>query len=117
MQARAHALEMIAAILVGHGVAAILQHHAHAPDAIGLARIDAAAAIGDAADDRHAVAELVAFYRDRRFGDIALRPAGRSEEHTSELHSLMRTSYAVFCLKKKKKHKKIRTYTYNDHIY
>src|SRR3546814_4208864 len=26
--------------------------------------------------------------------------AGRSEEHTSELHSLMRTSYAVFCLKK-----------------
>src|SRR3546814_10085705 len=27
----------------------------------------------------------------------------RSEEHTSELQSLMRTSYAVFCLKKKKK--------------
>src|SRR3546814_1618192 len=35
------------------------------------------------------------------------RPAaavgGRSEEHTSELQSLMRISYAVFCLKKKKK--------------
>src|SRR3546814_7144858 len=29
----------------------------------------------------------------------------RSEEHTSELQSLMRISYAVFCLKKKKKHK------------
>src|SRR3546814_6756208 len=29
-------------------------------------------------------------------------PAGRSEEHTSELQSLMRISYAVFCLKKKK---------------
>src|SRR3546814_4617982 len=29
----------------------------------------------------------------------------RSEEHTSELQSLMRTSYAVFCLKKKKKYK------------
>src|SRR3546814_2771160 len=28
----------------------------------------------------------------------------RSEEHTSELQSLMRTSYAVFCLKKKKSH-------------
>src|SRR3546814_10049058 len=28
----------------------------------------------------------------------------RSEEHTSELQSLMRISYAVFCLKKKKKH-------------
>src|SRR3546814_7945469 len=27
---------------------------------------------------------------------------GRSEEHTSELQSLMRSSYAVFCLKKKK---------------
>src|SRR3546814_4158885 len=31
---------------------------------------------------------------------------GRSEEHTSELQSLMRISYAVFCLKKKKKQKK-----------
>src|SRR3546814_7830614 len=30
----------------------------------------------------------------------------RSEEHTSELQSLMRISYAVFCLKKKKKNKK-----------
>src|SRR3546814_9896230 len=29
-------------------------------------------------------------------------PFRRSEEHTSELQSLMRTSYAVFCLKKKK---------------
>src|SRR3546814_9004656 len=33
--------------------------------------------------------------------DIAVR--WRSEEHTSELQSLMRISYAVFCLKKKKK--------------
>src|SRR3546814_3978928 len=32
--------------------------------------------------------------------------SGRSEEHTSELQSLMRISYAVFCLKKKKKNKK-----------
>src|SRR3546814_2647080 len=31
-------------------------------------------------------------------------PAGRSEEHTSELQSLMRISYAVFCLKKKHLH-------------
>src|SRR3546814_6403315 len=39
-----------------------------------------------------------------------VRPAGRfvsrSEEHTSELQSLMRISYAVFCLKKKKKNTK-----------
>src|SRR3546814_6035429 len=34
-------------------------------------------------------------------GEIAQR-AFRSEEHTSELQSLMRRSYAVFCLKKKK---------------
>src|SRR3546814_5782805 len=34
------------------------------------------------------------------------RPTIRSEEHTSELQSLMRNSYAVFCLKKKnQKHK------------
>src|SRR3546814_10079319 len=31
-----------------------------------------------------------------------LRPPARSEEHTSELQSLMRISYAVFCLKKQK---------------
>src|SRR3546814_2276829 len=35
----------------------------------------------------------------RRFPLATL--AGRSEEHTSELQSLMRISYAVFCLKKK----------------
>src|SRR3546814_5629931 len=32
--------------------------------------------------------------------------AGRSEEHTSELQSIMRTSYAVFCLKKKTREQK-----------
>src|SRR3546814_6275613 len=31
------------------------------------------------------------------------QPSGKSEEHTSELQSLMRISYAVFCLKKKNK--------------
>src|SRR3546814_5196769 len=38
----------------------------------------------------------------------------RSEEHTSELQSLMRTSYAVFCLKKKKK---IHTVTQQHKLY
>src|SRR3546814_9830019 len=38
--------------------------------------------------------------RDRA---IQQRAGARSEEHTSELQSLMRISYAVFCLKKKKK--------------
>src|SRR3546814_4634109 len=43
------------------------------------------------------------FAGDRKFRCVALEP--RSEEHTSELQSLMRISYAVFCLKKKKKTK------------
>src|SRR3546814_967882 len=34
-------------------------------------------------------------------GGIGVRALGRSEEHTSELQSLMRISYAVFCLEKK----------------
>src|SRR3546814_5003394 len=54
---------------------------------------------------------------DRRTAQRAGRAAGqgtgprprhhRSEEHTSELQSLMRISYAVFCLKKKKNQAKI----------
>src|SRR3546814_11426102 len=46
-----------------------------------------------------------AFGRDiDRIAGAGIAPrAGRSEEHTSELQSLMRISYAVFCLKKKKK--------------
>src|SRR3546814_19727084 len=49
--------------------------------------------------------------------DPAIRRRGqRSEEHTSELQSLMRISYAVFCLKKKNKkkttRKKQKTYMY-----
>src|SRR3546814_1630780 len=43
--------------------------------------------------------------------------AGRSEEHTSELQSLMRISYAVFCLKKKKQHNRKLTLTKYDKIY
>src|SRR3546814_967306 len=45
--------------------------------------------------------------RLRDFKDLdglPFRPQKRSEEHTSELQSLMRISYAVFCLKKKKKY-------------
>src|SRR3546814_8244946 len=40
----------------------------------------------------------------------------RSEEHTSELQSLMRISYAVFCLKKKKKQKHKTTHKNNTDI-
>src|SRR3546814_10749777 len=40
-----------------------------------------------------------------------IRTKSRSEEHTSELQSLMRISYAVFCLKKKKTHEYTSTHT------
>src|SRR3546814_4473455 len=40
--------------------------------------------------------------RERRGGAGDAGPIRRSEEHTSELQSLMRISYAVFCLKQKK---------------
>src|SRR3546814_4493601 len=42
------------------------------------------------------------------------RSIGRSEEHTSELQSLMRISYAVFCLKKKKKKKNKKKHKTNE---
>src|SRR3546814_6273821 len=48
--------------------------------------------------DRDTCSDLQARCGRRRY-----RQTWRSEEHTSELQSLMRTSYAVFCLKKKKK--------------
>src|SRR3546814_6402701 len=41
---------------------------------------------------------------------------GRSEEHTSELQSLMRISYAVFCLKKKKHNTLLIKYDYINEI-
>src|SRR3546814_6390906 len=49
---------------------------------------------------------------------VALDPE-RSEEHTSELQSLMRNSYAVFCLKKTKntKHTITNTNKHNNHIH
>src|SRR3546814_6360022 len=60
---------------------------------------------------RSGVEGIVAIYRiddiaDANSGTVGgrtLRHSVRSEEHTSELQSLMRISYAVFCLKKKNK--------------
>src|SRR3546814_3758271 len=65
-------------------------------------RIAAELDLGRHAD---AVAELETLtrahpLRERLWGELMLS-LYRSEEHTSELQSLMRTSYAVFCLKKK----------------
>src|SRR3546814_10493646 len=63
--------------------------------------------IGRQAADRHqpVAAALVESHEQSEAGDP------RSEEHTSELQSLMRISYAVFCLKKKKKKNKQTPFT------
>src|SRR3546814_3480891 len=60
-------------------------------------RIDIAALGRDVEDEAAAEVEVLRPLKAR--ADIF-----RSEEHTSELQSLMRISYAVFCLKKKKKY-------------
>src|SRR3546814_4618169 len=51
---------------------------------------------GDTCFNQHQIPVLLSELRQ------ALASVSRSEEHTSELQSLMRISYAVFCLKKKK---------------
>src|SRR3546814_9488183 len=64
--------------------------------------------------EHRAIASLARRKRDRLFGiiDGIVGMALRSEEHTSELQSLMRTSYAVFSLKKKTKIQKTGTLTH-----
>src|SRR3546814_1946944 len=57
-----------------------------------------------------AVFFLAAVFRAVVLRAVVLRAVVRSEEHTSELQSLMRISYAVFCVKKKKQ-----SYTSNSH--
>src|SRR3546814_5256486 len=49
--------------------------------------------------------EVGDFFAGVRTPDGGINLAARSEEHTSELQSLMRNSYAVFCLKKKTTHR------------
>src|SRR3546814_8970105 len=53
--------------------------------------------------------EAILLFAALRWSNVDLSRTARSEEHTSELQSLMRTSYAVFCLKNKKRNK------YNNH--
>src|SRR3546814_4275960 len=86
----------------------LFRHHGrtgrHAADCLGVLARDLWR--GDAAGlgrrfgwlARAGAADLGLDYRHRRV--LRRRPV-RSEEHTSELQSLMRMSYAVFCLKKK----------------
>src|SRR3546814_4506350 len=79
--------------------------------------LDVDPAVADAADGADVGQETHGFAVDEQLaGDQPHREAAcaleeRSEEHTSELQSLMRISYAVFCLKKKKHNT-----TYHTHI-
>src|SRR3546814_3672694 len=79
---------------IGHGRLAQLAR-ADDPDEITLEQGHARAFHGDVGAMPHRNADIGC--RQRR------RVIDRSEEHTSELQSLMRISYAVFCLQKKKK--------------
>src|SRR3546814_1507225 len=69
--------------------------------------VDARETGGEIVERRHRVArgriEIAAELAELRRGALeGIGEPRRSEEHTSELQSLMRISYAVFCLKKKK---------------
>src|SRR3546814_5732812 len=81
---------------------------------VGFAFVDALAA---QAGERFGIeSRLFGETARLRIGDDDVRlprPATRSEEHTSELQSLMRISYAVFCLKKK--NTQTHNYAYNHH--
>src|SRR3546814_7302178 len=86
------------------GTAAVAHRLAQIKD---LGRSNRIAVVGDHAFDRAPDAGMVTAFlcNDQAHGAVGgadqLR-IERSEEHTSELQSLMRISYAVFCLKKKK---------------
>src|SRR3546814_9696722 len=68
------------------------------PAVVNWARGPLAHIVGGILDDPRVTLEVA------DVGRLIGEAASRSEEHTSELQSLMRISYAVFCLKKKKNH-------------
>src|SRR3546814_8633981 len=88
------AAEVDRELLSGNGARGARWRSRRSDDAMGRRRFRARAdAAGRIARGAHR----------ERTGAIE-RAGGRSEEHTSELQSLMRISYAVFCLKKKKQY-------------
>src|SRR3546814_5014256 len=86
----------------GRGEAAGVYYNDDHPEAM-LATIEALRPRIEAGIDRETLRTLLPAGGARNALDCALweLEAQRSEEHTSELQSLMRISYAVFCLKKK----------------
>src|SRR3546814_3963301 len=79
-----------------HGFLAFSEIH---PDYYQIPKEDRDALLREEAEHAAAAAQRAEEDLDELEGDVA--DVERSEEHTSELQSLMRISYAVFCLKKK----------------
>src|SRR3546814_7476746 len=96
-------LAFVAAEQVGHGVR--VQDYALAdqsPRHVDARRANRCRRATDLPDPSHVRTRACVLLPPQRGGVRHLRNnAERSEEHTSELQSLMRISYAVFCLKKK----------------
>src|SRR3546814_6982050 len=95
----AHRQVMLALEPFQHAILELLRCHLEAPPQRRACRLERREVVVVLED------EVVDFLGRRgRAGRRArgLEEGGRSEEHTSELQSLMRNSYAVFCLKKKK---------------
>src|SRR3546814_6756715 len=95
-------------------VARVVEHLAHggAGDHPAHRDVDLGLEHGSLEDRRFQAVAGLAAAEVQADGPVAVtRAGGRSEEHTSELQSLMRISYAVFCLKKKKhkEHNKTKT--------
>src|SRR3546814_2392721 len=86
----------------GRRIAPAVEHRLQDLDGSGGFRLQAFEGEGDSL---HLPQPTVRGKQARQQGRAGIHHPVRSEEHTSELQSLMRISYAVFCLKKKKKKK------------
>src|SRR3546814_4050161 len=82
------------------------RHHSAREEISQLPHLDEAVRTGFQTSFRTGDGRLKNKRPDKAFEANRETGQKRSEEHTSELQSLMRISYAVFCLKKKRKNKK-----------
>src|SRR3546814_10193218 len=91
-----------APVMIGPGTT---HHLVDAPvqSALRMALLDDRRQLGLTGDRENDIADAPRWFIDRGAGDL------RSEEHTSELQSLIRISYAVFCLKKNTKYNRSST--------
>src|SRR3546814_9833380 len=94
--------------------AVCLDRQALAADVLDIRKDAVGIALRTRIGERQRLAPPGALLSPRQCHGYRLSPGLRSEEHTSELQSLMRISYAVFCLKKKKQRANIRTKSINQ---